>query len=64
MDKLEGWDLITRNTDSETELYRVFDPQLQQTMCVKRLYFHSLENTTKGSSEVKNQMRIKSPNVC
>jgi hypothetical protein len=64
MDKLEGWELITRNTNSETELYKVFDPQLQQMMCVKRIYFHSLEDATKGSSEVNNQMRIKSPNVC
>jgi hypothetical protein len=64
MDKLERWELITRNTDSETNLYKVFDPQLQQMMCVKRIYFHSLEEDPKGSSEVNNQMHIRSSNVC
>lgn len=64
MEELEQWQLITRNIDSETEVYKVFDPRLQQNMCVKRASFHSFEDATKGSNEANNQMRLKSPNVC
>jgi serine/threonine protein kinase len=64
MDELEGWELISRNFDTGTEVYKVFDPQLQQMMCVKRQYFQSFTEATEGLSEPNNQLRLKDAHVC
>ena len=64
MEQLEQWELITNNSDSETIIYRVFDPRLQQRMCVKSVFFNSFEEATKGCYEASNQMRLKSAHVC
>ena len=61
---LEQLELITRNSDSQTEVFRAFDPQLQLPVCLKRLHYSSFASAGKGSTEVNNQMRFRSPHVC
>ena len=64
MDKLEKLELITRNKDTDTQVYRVFDPQLQREMCLKCITYPSVQAASSGLTEANNQMRFKSPHVC
>jgi serine/threonine protein kinase len=64
MDNLERVELITCNLDTETAVYRVFDPQLKREMCLKCIGYASLEAAAKGISEANTQLRFKSPYVC
>lgn len=64
MDALEILELITCNKDTETKVFRVFDPRLQRKMCLKRIAYPSIEAASTGLKEVNNQMRFKSPHIC
>lgn len=64
MDNLERRSLITRNLDTETAVYRVFDSQLRREMCLKVIGFPSFEAAAKGIAEANTQLRFKSPYIC
>lgn len=64
MDELEGWELIGRNYGIDAEVYQVFDPHLQQMMCVKRYYFQSSTEATERLPKLNNLLRLKDAYVC